>query len=81
MGNFRHCFHTEDFPTAIFVGSDGIDDSFANDEALYGFYKEVIKTFREKDSKEAFKELDEFLPELSKRGSEDDVSVGGIIEQ
>lgn len=79
LGNFRHCFHTGDFPTAIFVGSDGIDDSFANDEALYGFYKEVIKTFREKDSKEAFKELDEFLPELSKRGSEDDVSVGGIV--
>lgn len=76
---FRHCFHSDSFPTAIFVGSDGIDDCFASDEALYGFYQEVIHTFRHKKFEIAYEEVDKFLPVLSEKGSGDDVSVGGII--
>ncbi len=79
LDNFRHCFHTENFPTAIFVGSDGVDDCFANDKDLYGFYREVIQTFRDKPYRKARKEVDEFLPVMSERGSGDDISVSGII--
>lgn len=79
LENFRHCFHTDNFPTAIFVGSDGVDDCFANDKDLYGFYREVIQTFRDKPYKKARKEVDEFLPVMSERGSGDDISVSGII--
>lgn len=79
LGNFRHCFHTDNFPMAIFIGSDGVDDCFANDEDLYGFYQEVIQTFQEKSFKEAKQEIDHFLPVMSKKGSGDDISVSGII--
>ena len=81
LDNFRHCFHTDNFPTAIFVGSDGVDDCFANDEDLYGFYQEVIRTCQEKRFKEkkCRKDLDDFLPVMSEKGSGDDISISGII--
>ena len=79
LENFRHCFHTDNFPTALFVGTDGVDDCFANDGDLYGFYNEVIQTFQEKSFQDAYKELDSFLPEMSKNGSQDDISVSGIL--
>lgn len=79
LGNFRHCFHTDHFPSAIFVGSDGVDDCFANDEDLYGFYQEVFQTFQEKDLKDARAEIDDFLPKMSEKGSGDDISVSGIV--
>ena len=79
LDNFRYCFHTDNFPTAIFVGSDGVDDSFANDEDLYGFYQEVIHTFQEKKYDEAQNEIDAFLPQMSEKGSGDDISISGII--
>lgn len=81
LDNFRYCFHTDNFPTAIFVGSDGVDDSFANDEDLYGFYQEVFQTFQEKEFKEAYTEVNTFLPKMSKKGSGDDISVSGIINR
>ena len=79
LDEFRHCFHTDNFPEALFVGSDGIDDSFANDEDLYGFYEEIVQIFKEKGEEIAVEEIEAFLPELSQRGSRDDVSVAGII--
>lgn len=77
--NFRHCFHFHSFPTAIFVASDGVDDSFANETDMYGFYQEIEDTFRGKEYKQAFREVDEFLPVLSEKGSGDDISISGII--
>lgn len=79
LESFRHCIHFNRFPSAIFVGSDGIDDSFATDTDLYGFYEEVARTFREKTYEEAKEEVDKFLPVLSEKGSGDDVSVSGVI--
>lgn len=79
--NFSHSFHTDNFPTAIFVGSDGVDDCFAKDEDLYDFYEEVIQTFRtNKNFEVAYKEVDAFLPVMSERGSGDDISVSGILD-
>lgn len=79
MENFRHCFYTDHFPSAIFVGSDGVDDCFANDTDLYDFYQEVFQTFQEKGLKEARAEINDFLPKMSEKGSGDDISVSGII--
>lgn len=79
LESFRHCIHFDSFPSAIFVGSDGVDDSFANDTDMYGFYEEIIRTFREKTYEEAYKEVDAFLPVLSEKGSGDDISVSGVI--
>jgi serine/threonine protein phosphatase PrpC len=76
---FRHCFHTDNFPQAIFVGSDGVDDSFANDTDLHGFYSEIIKLFQSEGKEKAVEEIRTSLPEISQKGSQDDISVAGII--
>ena len=78
LSHFRHCFHTSNFPVALYVGTDGIDDTFGDDEKLYGFYKQVTTKFLNKQSNSR-KELEDFLPVLSARGSGDDVSIACII--
>jgi serine/threonine protein phosphatase PrpC len=73
--NFRESFG---FGTiqGITVASDGMADSFEPDKYL-DFNKTLYEQFIN-DSETAQKELEAFLPELSKRGSGDDVSIAGI---
>ncbi len=66
---------------AIFVASDGVDDTFGTDEALHGFYKTVLQLFSEKGITEGVTELQGYLPQLSEKGSRDDVSIAGIIKK
>lgn len=79
VDKFRYCFHTNRFPVALFIGSDGVDDSFSSDDNLYGFYQEVLQTFQEKSVELAKEEIDNYLPVLSQKGSGDDISLSGII--
>ena len=79
LERFRVFFSTEKPPKAIFVASDGVDDTFGTDEALHGFYKSVMQLFTEKVFDEAKTELQTFLPGLSAKGSQDDISIAGII--
>lgn len=79
LSSFRSVFSTKNLPTAIFVGTDGVDDTFGNDEALESFYKTVVQLFNEKDFDEAKAELKTYLPKLSEKGSRDDVSIAGIL--
>lgn len=79
LERFRVFFSYENLPKAIFVASDGVDDTFGTDEALHGFYKSVIQLFAEKSFDEAKTELQTFLPSLSAKGSQDDISIAGII--
>jgi hypothetical protein len=76
---FRHCFHTDNFPIALFVGSDGVDDSFAGDDNLHGFYSEIIQTFQSEGTAKAVEEIHASLPEISGKGSQDDMAVAGIL--
>ena len=46
IDEFRY-FVTENTPTAVFIGSDGIDDSYASDEELYALYRSILKIFIE----------------------------------
>jgi len=79
LERFRFFFSTENLPKAIFVASDGVDDTFGTDEALHGFYKSVMQLFMEKPFNEAKSELQTFLPVLSAKGSQDDISIAAII--
>lgn len=79
LSSFRYFFQTDNLPMAIFVGTDGIDDTFGNDVALHNFYQTVIKLFTEKGMKEGVEELKAYLPKLSEKGSRDDVSIAGIV--
>lgn len=80
LERFRIYFSAENLPKAIFVASDGVDDTFGADEALHGFYKSVLQLFSEKPFDEAKIELQSFLPGLSAKGSQDDISIAGIIK-
>ena len=72
-------FFSRELPAAIFVGSDGIDDSFKNERHLYNFYRVVLSSFVKESETEALQGLNDYLPILSAQGSADDMSIGCII--
>lgn len=78
---FRYCIGgKESFPIAVFMGSDGIDDSFGEEENLYNFYIQLAKGFAKDGYDATIADLTATLPILSKRGSQDDMSVAGWYE-
>lgn len=78
LARFRHIYSTK-LPRAIFVGTDGVDDSFQNEEQLNQLYATVLYSFSNNDWEEAKKELKDYLLQLSKKGSGDDVSIAAIL--
>ena len=78
---FRH-FYSETLPEAIFLGSDGIDDSFPmnrNEEHLARFYESIYVNFISEGLQNGKVQLREMLPALTQKGSGDDVSITGIL--
>ncbi len=79
---FRYCIGgKESFPIAVFMGSDGIDDSFGEEENLYNFYIQLAKGFAKDGYDTTIADLTATLPVLSKRGSQDDMSVAGWFDE
>ena len=76
---FRH-FYSEKLPAAVFVGSDGIDDCFSNNEQLHNLYKTILFSFATTEFQEAYDGLADYLPRLSAKGSGDDVSVAALLD-
>lgn len=79
LSRFRYYFDNENLPVAIFLGSDGVDDTFGTDEGLYNFYKTILQLFAEKGIEKGKVELQNYLPTLSAKGSQDDISIAGIV--
>lgn len=75
---FRVCF-SKDVPLGIFLGCDGIDDSYSGDEELHALYLALLEVFAEEGFDEAIKQIKEFLPKTSQSGSGDDVSISGLV--
>lgn len=61
------------------MGTDGIDDSYANSEEMYVLYRSILAIFAEHGRETGESEIQAFLPELSRKGSGDDVSIAGIV--
>lgn len=78
IGEFRYCFMKE-CPVATLMGTDGIDDSYANSEELYVLYRSILTIFAEHGRETGEAEVQAFLPGLSRKGSGDDVSIAGIV--
>lgn len=78
IDEFRYFFTTNP-PVATFMGSDGIDDSYASPQELHDLYSSILTIFAEHGVEVGVKEVSEFLPVLSQKGSGDDVSVAGIL--
>lgn len=79
IDNFRHCYSSV-LPAAVLIGSDGVDDCFSNEAQLNQLYKTVLYSFANSSFEDAMKELDDYLPRLSEKGSGDDVSISAILD-
>ena len=78
IDEFRYSFMQEP-PIATMMGTDGIDDSYANSEELYVLYRAILTIFAEHGRETGESEIQTFLPGLSRKGSGDDVSMAGIV--
>ena len=79
INEFRYCYEGDGhFPMAVFLGSDGMDDSFGEDANLVNFYIQVVKMLVNEGKEATIKSIESDLPQLSKIGSKDDMSVAFI---
>ncbi len=81
LDEFRYCYQGDGkFPAVIFLGSDGMDDSFGPIENLVDFYMEVSKLLAKGNDDKTMQELKETLPILSRKGSQDDMSLAYVYD-
>lgn len=82
LEEFRYCYQGDgNFPLAVFLGSDGMDDSYGDGENLYNFYANLYKQIAKSGYDVVQKLLKSWLPEISKIGSKDDISVACIYNE
>ena len=76
--SFRYADGDKDsIPSAIFLGTDGIDTSWGSRELLHDFYLEILKHCSSRET--ILQELREVLPKLSEKGSHDDMSIAALV--
>lgn len=77
------CFPEEQFldkvPISIFASTDGVSNSFSSEEYLSRFYSQIQFSFDEDGEFIGERDIKNYIPELSERGSGDDVSIAGIV--
>lgn len=82
IDEFRYCYCGDgSYPLAVFLGSDGIDDSFGDTENMVNFYIQILKTIGKESIIDAKKRIIDTLPQLSKIGSKDDMSIAFIYDE
>ena len=80
--DFRFCIQGDgSFPIAVFLGSDGLDDSYGDGDKLNSFYGSLVKELASKGQDEVENMLKEDLPKISKEGSKDDMSVAVVYDE
>ena len=81
LEEFRYSYQGDGmFPLAVFLGSDGIDDSFGDVENQVNFYIQILKLLSNNQD-DAITNIKETLPQLSKIGSKDDMSIACIYDE
>ena len=82
VNSFRYYFTNQNFPAAIFIGSDGMDDAYGGDmKQLASLYRNIIKSYGINGVEQTEEMIIKMLPELSKNGlAKDDMSLAGIID-
>ena len=66
---------------ACYVASDGVEDSFETQDEVNAFFGRISSMLVEHGANRFTKMLEEDLPDFSKNGSRDDVSIAGIIDR
>ncbi len=81
LNEFRYCYEGDGkFPVAIFLGSDGIDDTYGEMENIANFYTEILKIVAKDGIDTAIQQLKDDLPIISRIGSKDDVAVATVFD-
>lgn len=81
INEFRYCYQGDGhFPMAVFLGSDGLDDSFGEIKNLTNFYIQIVKMLVNEGREATIKSIEEELPHLSTIGSKDDMSVAFVYD-
>lgn len=81
IDEFRYCYEGNgQFPIAVILGSDGIDDSFGSEENQANFYVQILKSIAKSGLDATLSEIETTLPQLSKIGSQDDMSIAMIFD-
>lgn len=81
IDEFRYCYDgTGKFPIAVILGSDGIDDSFGSEENQANFYAQILKSIAKSGWDATLSEIETTLPQLSKIGSQDDMSIAMVFD-
>ena len=79
---FRYCAEGDGhFPAAIFLGSDGLDDTFGDGDKLYNFYGNLIRMIKKNGLEAVTSEIQTSLPRLSEIGSKDDMSIAFVYDE
>ncbi|WP_028516130.1 PP2C family serine/threonine-protein phosphatase [Ruminococcus flavefaciens] len=66
-------------PAAVFLCTDGVENSYWNEEQLFSFFRGLALTIVENGMEDGVAQLADFLPAMTKKGSGDDVTCSGII--
>ncbi len=81
IDEFRYCYSGDgSFPAAIILGSDGIDDSFGAEVNQENFYVQILKSLVKEGLDKTISEIATTLPQLSKIGSQDDMSIAMVVK-
>lgn len=67
------------FPEAVFLGSDGIDDTYGDGDRLTDFYIRLYKEIATSSPRQVLNTLESDLPRISKMGSQDDMSIACVF--
>lgn len=81
LQEIRYCYQGDGhFPIAVFNGSDGLDDTYGDGDKLYDFYIRIYKQIAKSGLADTEEMLRKSLPEISRIGSKDDMSVAAIFD-
>lgn len=76
---FRYHFSQGDKPSAVFAGSDGLDDTFGDGAGLERFYSHVLDSIVTDGLKTVVRQMPRVLKHYSEVGSHDDMSVAMVL--
>lgn len=77
---FHHIFQ-RGTPAAIVMSTDGVKNSFTSSENYHKFLHKIITAFSTEQYNATKANLQDFMAEMTARGSGDDLSVSGMIDQ
>lgn len=81
LNEFRYCYEGNGhFPIAVFLGSDGMDDTYGDGEKLHNFYINLYKQVKRSGEDMVKRMLRSSMPEISRLGSKDDMSIACVYD-